>query len=87
VASLPAGIRSGGLAGRNMILRGDGTLAVVDFGVAYLLDGRVRAKIDIVKRWADNGELGQRDSTLAQGWGVRDGNQGFCQAAKVGPSS
>ena len=53
---LRAGVRQGDNAGWNYILRDDGTVAMVDFGVAYLLDKdrRVRAKDDMVKRWSCN---------------------------------
>jgi len=53
---LRAGVRQGDDAGRNYILRDDGAVAMVDFGVAYLLhqDRRLRTKDDMVKRWSYN---------------------------------
>jgi len=61
---LRAGVWQGDNAGRNYILRDDGTVVMVDFGVAYLLhkDKRMRTKDYIVKRWSYN------DDFQSAGW-------------------
>jgi hypothetical protein len=53
-ALLQAGILQIDLACRNFILRTDGEVVMVDFGVAGLSDDGGSVKVDLVKRWANN---------------------------------